>query len=471
MKKHKILILLFCLLSIVSFHTQAQENVIIELPETYELSNIILSLTKYGQSDKYEVMKGTKYYDDVLAYFEPVKNHPLLDSVDYSREKWDYYLSFRTDAYAFAFDENNRLKRVIDFYSMSTSITPFDNHLGLINDFVEKSGFRKFFASKKDFYNHMIQNYKQYYYVNESMEFLNTKIGRPQQYNNSTTLATVLSPLVGRMNCHRDVDSLTSADFISASADFINGVAADNIIPRVVDNHMLFTEMDHGYVNPISDKYESLITENFNNAIWDKGSGYPGSACFNEYMTWAVYDLFVQDRFPELADSVALQWQYQNASRGFFAQNLFAQKVIELYNDSDGNGLEKIYEPLLKWCKEVEKNITLPILTNVGKGFVETDVNNVQISFSESMNTKEPFGVKVAECNSNKLTGKNKVVEISNARWSDDGKTLHLSIDTEYNEFALFFNWWGIRKPLLSKNGILLKAQSRVLLKKQQIHI
>lgn len=34
----------------------------IEIPETYELSNIILALTDYGIQDEWEVQKKTDYY-------------------------------------------------------------------------------------------------------------------------------------------------------------------------------------------------------------------------------------------------------------------------------------------------------------------------------------------------------------------------------------------------------------------------
>jgi hypothetical protein len=43
---------------------------------------------------------------------------------------------------------------------------------------------------------------------------------------------------------------------------------------------------------------------------------------------------------------------------------------------------------------------------------------------------------------------------------------VNFKIDTSFEEFTLILNWWGIDKPLLSKNGILLKPQSYILLKK-----
>lgn len=174
------------------------------------------------------------------------------------------------------------------------------------------------------------------------------KPGRKNKY------IIAISPLVGGQNCHRNIDSCTTVDFPNISKNLILGGAANNIANRIVDNHAIFTEMDHGFINPISDKYAKLISANFDVKKWDIGSGYPGLSSFNEYMTWAVYDLFIHENFPAYADSIALQWQYQNASRGFIAQNLFSKKLLELFLSKKApKKIEEIYEPLLSWCKVI----------------------------------------------------------------------------------------------------------------------
>ena len=51
----------------------SQDSIKIEISESYELSNIILALTQYGRTDKWDVQKVPPYYDDILKYFEPGK--------------------------------------------------------------------------------------------------------------------------------------------------------------------------------------------------------------------------------------------------------------------------------------------------------------------------------------------------------------------------------------------------------------
>lgn len=456
---------LFIALTLLTLNCYAQDNIKIEMKESYELSNIILALTQYGRTDRWDVQKVTPYYDDVLKYFEPVKNHPLLDSVNYSRAEWKKFLGFRTDMYAFSFDQNGKLKRDYPFNSFGP--IEVDKNIDLINDFVLKSNYRQFYKNHKDFYDKIISNYKEYYFVNKSIQFLD-KVAEKSNNESLKNYVIAISPLVGGQNCHRDVDRTTTVDFPNISKDLILGNLENDYCTRIVENHTLFTEMDHGYINPISDKYEKLITSNFNLTKWDKESGYQGINSFNEYMTWAVYDLFIKVNFPEVADSIALQWQYQNASRGFIAQNLFAKKVSELYFKQKGNrSIENIYKPLLKWCKDVENKIIQPTLLNIDKkNFVKADNSNFVIEFSEEMNDKNPFNIKIYEFKNGNQTGKEETIEIKNVSWTNDGKKLTMKLDTDFDEFAIIFNWWGLDKPLTSKNGILLEPRSYILVKK-----
>jgi hypothetical protein len=450
---------LFTLLTVSGF---SQSKIKVEMTESYELSNIILALTQYGRTDKWDVQKVPPYYDEVLQYFEPVKNHPLLDSVNYSRKEWKKFLGFRTDMYAFSFDKNGILKRDYPFNSFGPQ--EVDKNIDLINDFVSKSNYRKFYHNHLQFYKKIVSNYKEFYFLNKSKSFLDKIADRPQSDAKKNYIIAI-SPLVGGQNCHRDIDSVTTVDFPNISKDLILGKLENDLNTRVVENHSIFSEMDHGYVNPISDKYSKLIATNFDLTKWDKESGYPGINSFNEYMTWAVYDLFIKEAFPKIADSISLQWQYQNASRGFIAQNIFSEKLLELYF-SGNKKLENLYKPLLVWCKSVENKISQATLVDVDtKKFVTKDIAHLELRFSEPMDTTKSFQARLYEFKNGSQTGRDTVVEIEKIGWSKDREKVICKIPTEFKEFTLILNWWGIDKPLYSANGILLRPQSYMLLK------
>lgn len=171
----------------------------VRLSETYELANIILALTAYGKTDPWEVAQQSSYYQQVRAHFDPYHSHPLLAKVNYSRQEWANYLSFRTDAYAFAFDSASHLVRRIALVT-NKGFNPFEENLALIEDFVKTTGFRQFYRQHLPYYRELADGYLVSQHYPQMRQFLETELGKRPEI---TAYAIVLSPLVGRMNCHR----------------------------------------------------------------------------------------------------------------------------------------------------------------------------------------------------------------------------------------------------------------------------
>lgn len=438
------------------------EIITISYPEPYELANIILALTDYGKSDRWEVQKDFEYYREVQDYFTPVQNHPLLDSVNYSRAKWKELLSFRTDAYAFAFDNQNQLYRTTDFYA-NKGVQPFDDHLSLVNDFVEKSNFRDFFKKHLPYYEKIKKRYAQTQYLNEMRSFLKAEFG--DQFSQDQKYEVVVSPFVGRMNCHRTIDSITTADFITLPKYVITDsiqIQPKNIATSV---HNLFTEMDHGYVNPTTEHYRELVLENFDAALWDHKSGYNENSefgVFNEYMTWAVYDIFLTKHFPEYAREVGLYWSYQNDSRGFKYAQAFSQQLLKCYTErKEGQTLKDLYPQLLNWTAEFQKKATKPTVVSPKDSLAAafSAHTKIPLTFSEPMHASDTLSVFV-------LDGKNfkKIHQLTKAKnqisWNATKTELVLSIDLPNDRPAYYiqFNWWGAPYPLQSDKGVLIAS-------------
>lgn len=437
----------------------------ITIPEAYELSNIILALTNYGRSDEWEVEKNTDYYKEILRYFEPVKNHPLLKKVNFSRELWEDYLSFRTDAAAYIIDSLNRIKRLNDFHSVEGH-TPFDNNEELINDFIEKSDFRRFFREHEKLYNKIISNYSDYYMLSEMKSFLDKETGTQYSTSDNFQYKIILSPLVGRMNCHRNIDSVTVADFPNIAISLMKDGSHYNQVERAMEIHTLFTEMDHGYVNPITDRYEKEVLKDFDYKKWDTGSGYEDLNCFNEYMTWALYDIFLDKYFPKYSDSLSMQWHYQNASRGFCASDLFAAELKRLYKHKlPEEKIDKLYPKILNYCKSVEDKIRQPKFTAslLHAKYITQSNGNIELHFTEPM--KQDFdkvSCIITKTVRGKTTEEFTPMTISQERvvkWKDS-KDVVLKIDAKYEEYEITFNWWGCRYPMLSKDSVMLAPYS-----------
>ena len=75
-------------------------------------------------------------------------------------------------------------------------------------------------------------------------------------------------------------------------------------VNEMLESRVVFTEIDHNFVNPLSDKKIDIINKVFaDRNRWTKeGNGtsaYESAySVFNEYMTWGLFSLYCLDNFP-----------------------------------------------------------------------------------------------------------------------------------------------------------------------------
>ncbi|WP_460953314.1 DUF4932 domain-containing protein [Spirosoma litoris] len=441
----------------------------VRLSETYELANVILALTDYGKTDPWEVAQNSDYYQEVRAHFDQYAHHPLLVKVNYSREKWESYLSFRTDAYAFSFDNNNHLIRRINFQA-NKGFNPFEEQLSLVDDFVKTSGFRQFYREHLPYYQRLATAYLQSQRYEEMLHFLETELGKREEL---TSYAIALSPLVGRMNCHRVVAGV-GTDFITLPTFLLTGKAVNKATPEEIASgtHMLFTELDHAFVNPLTEQYRALLRSSFTITRWDAGSGYETDsvATFNEYMTWAVYDLYVQTYFPDVAAKVCLDWALQNDTRGFFASSVFNWELTRLYNARrPGQTLNDLYPTFIQRLKTLQSGLSKPLITscNLDNQTITDTLATFAIHFSEPMQPLRSLDLIWAIEQQGKVVRQERLVltpENNTLVWTDNGMTLHFQLPLAKGALNhLLFNYpWKTLIALRSSTGIDLKPYSRI---------
>lgn len=435
--------------------TAGQEIISVEYPEVYELANIVLALTDYGLSDPWQVRKGFPYYNDMMDHFSPFKDHPLIDSVNFSRERWQEYLSFRTDAYAFEFDAKDRLQRINEFQAFP--INTFDQYLNLTEDFAHQSGFRDFFNAHEEYYSKTKKAYRTAYLIPEMKDFLS---GQFDAYFADKKYSIVLSPFVYAQHLQREIDSTWAASFPAIAKPIIEGGDFENEEDKSTEMHVLFTEMNHGFVNPTTEQYP--VREKFNESLWDDESGYHGGGTdvFNEYMTWAVFDLFNKHYFPEIAERVNLGWHFQNDARGFKYSHFFSKYLTELHAQYEGQKMVKhLYPEILEWANRVQLKLTKPTLLNDSdKVILDPNGQKIHLFFSEPMFKSERIDVVLQFGQWDKEVLK---LNVNDMEWSKNGKKLSFSLHpVGKSSYTLFLNWWGVEKPVISEKGILLKASS-----------
>ncbi|MGD1944978.1 MAG: hypothetical protein ACFB0A_01620 [Croceivirga sp.] len=225
----------------------------------------------------------------------------------------------------------------------------------------------------------------------------------------------------------------------------------------MIESLTLFTEMDHAYVNPTSNTFSNLIEESFNDSIWNNESGYEeyGLGVFNEYMTWAVYDLFVKENYPEYAPELTNYWHYQNDSRGFHFSNMFAELLSEVSIKYPDKTLAELYPEFLQVIKENQKKLTKPVIENDTILKLSANRYLIKANFSESMRN-DVFEVLMSSSSSMDTITIDE--EQNDLKWNDDFTELSFQLNSldEKPEFELVFNWWGIVKPLRSNKGVFL---------------
>jgi hypothetical protein len=122
---------------------------------------------------------------------------------------------------------------------------------------------------------------------------------------------------------------------------------------------MLFTELDHNYVNSTLDAVEKELNEGiFSNAYWkeeqDAGAYASGFDVFAEYMTWALFELYARDGGKVPYADLKEHLDQRMTRRGFIRYRVFADETIRLYDNATqaGDGpvqIPSLYPGLIAW--------------------------------------------------------------------------------------------------------------------------
>ncbi|QCR23592.1 DUF4932 domain-containing protein [Pontibacter sp. SGAir0037] len=338
---------------------------IIEVPEVHELANILVALSRIGQQDSNMVDMTTPYYKEVMSYFAPYQNHPLLDIINqhivkpFDNESYWYYYALKMNACGYVFNKKGNIvnEGIIRKMGFNHPDDPIKANLALVNDFARKSKFREFYKQHQPYYQSLIKTYEGLNPMDKMQTWLEGKF--PFTYG---SYRVTFSPLVGgahATNRFEDNDFTQTVMFVCRSKPSDKNSKALN---EMQDSRVVFTEIDHNFVNPVSDGYLKQINEVFGDRQkWTKeknGTSAYGSpyAVFNEYMTWAVFSLYCLDNFP--AEEVAaflprMERQMEN-SRGFSRFGDFNKQLITLYKANPDKKVNELYEEMLAWSKALQ---------------------------------------------------------------------------------------------------------------------
>lgn len=352
------------------------DKIVVEVPASYELIQIAYSLTETFQTDKILLNKNTSYYKDVDSYFSKFKDHELIRKIDkfLSRDTSGYaHIPNRLISLFYDINDNNRLI----YNDMATFSYPILRKLyqsdyfilmentDLIDDFAEKTNFIAFYNDHKNYYAQLICLIKQLCDFENMKNWLERKFAIKY-----SSYRIVFSPLTGGSH-----NAVYQEDVKKGVKQALIFVCPPDETLQITDNNfelkvgqmarVVFTEIDHNYVNPLSDRYEKQL----NSAMpiykaWssEKEIHYSSNySVFNEYMTWGVFNLYALDTYsPENAESIIQTVEQQMLNRHFQRFPAFNKKLMEMYKEKSKPTIDQLYEPMLEWIKAETSSHSTP---------------------------------------------------------------------------------------------------------------
>ena len=342
-------------------------KITVEVPKSYELIQIAFSLTDTYQNDDNLLQKNTTYYQDMEKYFSKYKDHKLITEINGYIKDWGPNPgNTRLQSLYYDVSDDNKLigNKMVKFNIFTpvymklywSKIFIVAENKDLIEDFAQKTDFISFYNNHKSYYSKLIQNYNQLCDFKDMQEWLELKF--PNKY---PSCRIVFSPLTwGYHNTHsiRDEKKEISQSimFVQTPDEDLQGLTEKEFeIKAGLYSRVVFTEIDHNYVNPVSD----LFTDSLQLAIpdfkfWNSGNGYHDSySTFNEYMTWGVFSLYALDTYSKQNVDTIIQIpaNQMNGNRGFNQFLDFNNELIAQYKANNKPPITLLYKPILAWMK------------------------------------------------------------------------------------------------------------------------
>lgn len=345
----------------------------VEIPEVSELVNIIMALHKDAEKEDNMFDTKTVYYQQVKSHFIPYKEHPIIDTIQkyitdlkhfeehnmymFSRESYGYYFALKMNACAYRFDEKGNIRNNGVIREIAKGWYMFDpmKDIALLEDFAKKSNFRKFYKDNKPYYDSLITTYNQLNPIQKMQSWLDKKFGFGYG-----SYAVYFSPLV---NGAHSTTKFDDNDF-NQTLMFICKAEMDSrytpVMNELLESRVVFTEIDHNYVNPVSDTFIDKINHSFSNrekwAVGDITNAYDNPyKVFNEYMTFAVYSLYVYENYAkeELSAYLPMLENQMADRRGFVKFKDFNRTLLEKYEQNTDITMPALYDYILDWALKI----------------------------------------------------------------------------------------------------------------------
>ncbi|MFD2935826.1 DUF4932 domain-containing protein [Spirosoma flavum] len=328
----------------------------IEVPEVYELVNVIFALTNYGKTPA--IYKETDYYPAVMSHFLPYKKHLAVRTIDSLLSKSeDNYPNLKMDSYAYTFEGDKIVNGgIYDRVSWgeTNQLTPY---IPLLEQFTKQSNFRSFYKKNTPYYKSLVEDFRR----NVDVATMKAWLEKQFPTTHYSAVKVLFSPLVGwNQSANQFEDNGFTEAQMHINFPFINTTSKKQPLDITKGQRMTiaFTELNHSYLNPEAEKHTQGIAIAFKNlANWTipnkPAANYSNDlSCFEEYMNYALvtllyYDLF-EKKIAEILRANIEKGMVDN--RGFRRFKEFDQELLQLYkNRKPGQTVADLYPAIIDW--------------------------------------------------------------------------------------------------------------------------
>ncbi len=329
-------------------------QIVVEVPELYELLNILVAISPTGQTGPGGYPREHSYYKAVMDWFLPFRDHPLVSVVE--KQFNNGYGGMRGSCFAYRFEGDGIVPSYYGEYGGFC-----EEHRREFEKFARESKFREFYQQNEAFYAEWVRTYRERVDLGGMWRWLETEF--PAR---SDSMRVAVSPLSGGSHNtvgYRDLASgyREIVMFVSHPQEYEN----PNRPPAVASAMALsgvFTEIDHNYVNPMSDKYRAELKATMPKVgdwnrppEWANAESYYNSAyaTFNEYLTWAAFLVYAAERYDAPTfEQVTKEHVRVMEYRGFVKYDEFQRRLMALYQErNSGETLADLYPQLLEMVR------------------------------------------------------------------------------------------------------------------------
>jgi len=345
-----------------AYTAERRGTIVVENPDAFEIVNLVLSQTTYGQQAPSAMLRDGPYWEAVQAWFGPHRDHPLIRELDAEPVDMRFYYGFRNHGAAWRWTGEELVPGGVypvqgagGMLGGAEVLTP---RIASVAQFARDTDVAGFFATHGHHREQMLERYRERVPLQDMWDWLEAAF--PASTDGRDALVVRTSLLIGGSH-NASTATLAGADprFVEGTmVSYSGGSGAWEPEDIAGLARTVFTEIDHHYVNPVSIRHQADIEaalggrlDRFN----QQGSDNYGSAfaTFNEYVTWVLFDRYWDDYCDRTgaSDSVRAAGHRDTervmARRKFGRFAAFRAGVLPLLEEA--SEVEAVFPAMIRW--------------------------------------------------------------------------------------------------------------------------